>query len=56
MIGPIPAIMNNITPNMVYFFSSSIIPEITNKIPMNPKIIGKICENNTKPELDILSL
>lgn len=53
--GPSPAIKNKITPNTVNDFSSSIIPEIINKIPITAKIIGKICENNTNPELDILS-
>lgn len=54
--GPIPAKKNKIIPNVVKVLFSSIIPEIINKSPINPKRIGKICENNTNPELAILSL
>lgn len=56
MKGPKDAMKNKIRPKVKKLLLSSIIPDITNKIPINPKSIGKICENNTNPELAILSL
>lgn len=54
--GPNDAMKNKISPNVKKLLLSSITPDITNKIPINPKSIGKICENNTNPEFAILSL
>ena len=47
---------NSAIPRYSNVLLSSIIPEIINKIPINPKNIGKICENRINPELAILPL
>ena len=41
--------MNNSTPIMVIFLSSSMIPEIISKTPKNPRIGGIICEKISVP-------
>lgn len=43
------AMTNKTTPIMVTFLSLSIIPEINNKTPKNPKITGMMCENISVP-------
>ncbi len=49
------AIMNNAIPKPNLGLSSSKVPDIINNNPKNPKITGRICENNVVPTIAILN-
>lgn len=44
---------NKIIPKARLIFLSSIIPEVINKTPKNPKITGRICEKIVVPVIGI---